>query len=340
MTNKTPDEISNRDAAINKRISYVIWGVIFILLVLVVQSFWQAYQLAPEKLQGQIEARQYSISSKVPGRIDKVLVKKGDQIKQGQLVFTLLSPELIAKLEQAKAGSEAASAMASAADSGARKQQIAAARDSWQKAKVAAKLAEKTALRITNLYNDGVVAEQKKDEALTQLKAAKYTENAAFQMYEMAKEGTRKETRKAAQEKARAAREAVAEVKAYVDEINVNSWHDGEVEQVLLRSGEVAPAGFPVVNILDMQDVWAVLHIREDQLSKYKMGSRFSALIPALGETVYEFEITYVSVMGDYATWRATDTSKGFDMRTFEIEARPVKPIKDIRVGMSVLVQQ
>lgn len=324
----------------NKKLSILIWGIIFVLLVLVVRSFWQAYQPVPQTLQGQIEARQYSISSKVPGRIDKVLVKKGDQITQGQLIFTLLSPELIAKLEQAKAGSEAASAMASAADTGARKQQVAAAKDNWQKAKVAAQLAEKTAQRITNLFNDGVVAEQKKDEALTQLKAAKYTENAAFEMYKMTKEGTRKETKKAAQEKAHAARETVVEAKAYADEANVNSWHDGEVAQVLLRSGEIAPAGFPVVNILDMQDVWAVLHVREDQLSKYKMGTRFSAIIPALGETLHQFEITYVSVMGDYATWRATDTSKGFDMRTFEIEARPLQPIQDIRVGMSVLVQQ
>lgn len=339
MTDKITDKATNKEVASNKLFSFIIWLVIFVLLALVVRSFWQAYQPVEQRLQGQIEARQYSISSKVPGRIDKVLVKKGDQIEQGQLIFTLLSPELVAKLEQAKAGSEAARAMADAADTGARKQEVAAAKDSWQKAKVASQLAEKTSQRITNLFNEGVVAEQKKDETLTQLKAAKYTESAAFQMYQMTKEGTREETRKAAQEKARAARETVVEVKSYADEANVNSWHDGEVAQVLLRSGEIAPAGFPVVNIMDMQDVWAVLHVREDQLSKYKMGARFSAKIPALGETLHEFEITYVSVMGDFATWRATDTSKGFDMRTFEVEARPIQPIENLRVGMSVLVQ-
>ncbi len=323
----------------NKWLSLIIWLIVFVLLALVVRSFWQAYQPVSQQLQGQIEARQYSISSKVPGRIDKVLVKKGDQIVQGQLIFTLLSPELVAKLEQAKAGSEAASAMASAADTGARKQQVAASKDNWQKAKVATQLAEKTSQRITNLFNDGVVAEQKKDEALTQLKAARYTESAALQMYEMAKEGTRIETRKAAQEKARAARETVAEVKAYADETSVNSWHDGEVSLVLLRSGEIAPAGFPVVNIVDMDDVWAIFHVREDQLQAYNKGTTFSAVIPALGETAHKFKVTYVSVMGDFATWRATDTSKGFDMRTFEVEARPLQPIDNIRVGMSILVQ-
>lgn len=323
-----------------KAVSALIWVVAFVLMLLIGRSFWQAYQPAPQRLQGQIEARQYNISSKVPGRIDKVLVEKGDQIEEQQLVFTLLSPELLAKLEQARAGSEAASAMAKAANKGARSQQVAAAKDSWQKAKVAAELAEKTAQRITNLFDDGVIAEQKKDEANTQLEAARYTENAAYQMYEMTKEGTREETRIAAQQKARAARETVAEVKAYSDETRVNSWHSGEVSQVLLRSGEIAPAGFPVVSIVDMQDAWAVFHVREDQLMNYKMGTEFSAVIPALGENAQRFKVSHVSVMGDYATWRATDTSRGFDMRTFEIEARPIETLENVRVGMSVLVQQ
>ncbi len=312
---------------------------LIVIVVLVVRSFWQAYQPTPQKLQGQIEARQYNISSKVPGRVNQVMVDKGDRVTEGQLVFTLLSPELDAKLEQAKAGSEAASALASQAEEGARKQTVEAAKNTWQKAKVAAQLAEKTSERITNLFEDGVIAEQKKDEAYTQLEAARYTKKAAYQMYEMAKEGTRKETRKAAQEKARAARETVAEVKSYADETQVSSWHNGEVVQGLLRSGEIAPAGFPVVSIVDMQDVWAVFHVREDQLKNYNQGAEFSVVIPALGESAHHFKVTHVSVMGDYATWRATDTSKGFDMRTFEVEARPLQPIENIRVGMSVLVQ-
>ncbi len=323
----------------NKRLSLIIGIVVTFLLTLIAFSFWQAYQPATQRLQGQIEARQYSISSKVPGRIDNVIVKKGDQVKQGQLIFTLLSPELDAKLEQAKAGSEAANAMAKAADKGARKQQLAAAKDSWQKAKVAAQLIEKTAKRISNLFNDGVLSEQKKDEAQAKLKAARYTESAAYQMYEMTKEGTRSETRTAANEKARAAREVVLEVKAYSDETRVNSWHDGEVAQVLLRSGEIAPAGFPVVNIVDMNDVWAVLHVREDQLSHFQKDSEFLAVIPALGKTPHMFKVSYVAVMGDFATWRATDTSRGFDMRTFEVEARPLQAIDNLRVGMSILVQ-
>ncbi|EMV9317451.1 efflux RND transporter periplasmic adaptor subunit [Vibrio vulnificus] len=301
-------------------------------------SFYQAYQPKPVRLQGMIEAQQYSISSKVPGRIDQVLVRKGENITKGQLVFTLHSPEIEAKLEQAKAGEKAAGALAQEAEKGARSQQIQAAKDQWLKAKAAADLMEKTYQRVNNLYNDGVVAEQKRDEAMTQWQAAKYTESAAFQMYEMAKEGVRDETKLAAAEKARMAAGAVAEVEAYANDTRIESWFDGEVSQVLLQSGELAPQGFPVVTVIDTQDAWAVLNVREDLLKHFQKDQTFSAYLPALDKKI-EFKVSHIAVMGDFATWRATDASKGFDLRTFEVEARPVTPAHDLRMGMSLVVE-
>jgi len=301
-------------------------------------GFWRAYQPQPTIIQGQIEAQQYNISSKVAGRIDTVQVKKGDAVTKGQLVFTIYSPELEAKLMQAKAGQDAAEALAEEAQKGARHQEIAAARDKWQKAKAAADLLEKTYQRIQNLYKDGVVPEQKRDEVYTELQAARFTENGALQLYKMAEEGAREETKKAAEGKARMAAGAVAEVEAYAADTHIESWHSGEVSQVLLHDGELAPQGFPVVTLLDMQDSWAVFNIREDLLPRFTKGTEFTVRIPALGNGSYVFRVTHVAVMGDFATWRATNTSKGFDMRTFEVEARPVKPVDGLRVGMSVTV--
>ncbi|NVC95438.1 HlyD family secretion protein [Vibrio natriegens] len=301
-------------------------------------QFYQAYQPEPIRLQGMIEAQQYSISSKVPGRIDQVMVRRGDDVEKGQLIFTLHSPEIAAKLEQAKAGEKAADALAQEAEKGAREQQIQAAKDQWLKAQAAANLMEKTYNRVNNLYRDGVVAEQKRDEALTQWQAAKYTESAAFQMYEMAKEGARSETKVAAAEKARMASGAVAEVEAYAKDTQIHSWFNGEVSQVLLQSGELAPQGFPVVTVIDTQDAWATLNVREDLLKYFDEGATFKAYLPALDKKV-EFKVTHVAVMGDFATWRATDAAQGFDLRTFEVEARPVQQESNLRMGMSVVVE-
>jgi HlyD family secretion protein len=312
--------------------------VAIIIVVFVGYQFYLAYQPQPVRLQGQIEAQQYTISSKIAGRIDQVLVKKGDLVVKGDPIFTILSPEIEAKLEQAVANKDAASAMALQSELGSRVQEINAARDQWKKAQAATQLMEKTYQRVQNLFKDGVVAEQKRDEALTQWEAAKYTESAALQMYEMAKEGARSETKVAAAEKVKMAEGAVAEVEAYAQDTKIKSWFNGEVSQVLLNSGELAPQGFPVVTVIDMDDVWAVFNVREDLLMHFEKGQRFMAYLPALKESL-EFEVTHVAVMGDFATWRTTDSSQGFDLRTFEVEAKPVTPTNKFRIGMSVAVE-
>jgi HlyD family secretion protein len=317
-------------------------GVMVLAVVLLIGwlcfRFYQAYQPQPVRLQGQIQAQQYSISSKVSGRIDQVLVRKGDIVSKSQLIFTLFSPEIKAKLEQAIAGQKAAGAMAKEAEKGARTQQIQASKDQWLTAKADAQLMEKTYQRINNLYNDGVVAEQKRDEANTQQQAAKYTENAAFQMYQLMQEGVREETKVAAQQKEIMAAGVVAEVQASAADTKITSWFNGEVSQVLLNSGELAPQGFPVVTIIDTKDAWAVLNVREDLLNNFEKGMRFTAYLPALDKRIV-FEVSHIAVMGDFATWRSTDASQGFDLRTFEVEARPVESIDNLRMGMSVVVE-
>lgn len=301
-------------------------------------SFYLAYQPQPIRLQGQIESQQYSISSKVPGRIDQVLVRKGDVVTSGQLIFTLHSPEIEAKLAQAMAGQRAAGALAQEAETGSRRQQIQAAREQWLTAKAAADLAEKTYLRVNNLFEQGVVAEQKRDEANTQWRAARHSENAALQMYEMAKEGARKETILAATENERMAAGAVAEVEAYIADTRIESWFNGEVSQVLMQAGELAPQGFPVVTVIDTEDSWAVFNVREDLLRHFEKGTTFKAYLPALDQYV-EFTVAHIAVMGDFATWRSTDSSQGFDLRTFEVEARPTHPVEGLRMGMSVAIE-
>ena len=318
------------------RLVWLVPALVFLTLAL---AFAWAYRPASERLQGQIEAQSYSVSSKVPGRIETVAVKKGQTLSKGALAFTIVSPELEAKLQQAKAGEAAAGALAQEAENGARAQQIAAAKDQWLKAKSAAQLYQKTFARVDNLYRDGVVSLQKRDEAQTRAQTAQLTQSAAWQQYQLALEGARAEQKLAAREKAKMAAGAVAEVQAYTAELQVLSPAGGEVTQVLLQPGELASQGFPVVTLTDMSDAWALFHVREDRLKDFQLGQEFSARIPALGEEPYRFRVTHVAVLGDFATWRATDSQQGFDMRSFEVEARPVEPIPQLRVGMSVLVE-
>ncbi|MCG9695499.1 efflux RND transporter periplasmic adaptor subunit [Shewanella sp. Isolate11] len=314
-------------------------AALLVLVVILAYGIKLAYTPKVERLQGQIEAREYNVSSKVPGRVSQVLVRRGDKVAEGDLLFAIDSPELDAKLMQAQGGRDAAKAMQLEADNGARKQQVTAAKEQWLKAKAAATLAETTYQRVEVLFNEGVLARQKRDEAFTQWQAAKYTEQAAYAMYQMADEGARDETKAAAAGNARRAEGAVNEVSAIMADSQMRAPKSGEVSEVLLRGGELAPSGFPVVSLIDMSDAWALFQVREDRLKAYKVGQQVQVEIPALGNS-YRFTIAHISVMGHFATWRATETGHDFDMRTFEMELRPSQPIADLRVGMTTLLAQ
>ncbi|PAF50328.1 efflux RND transporter periplasmic adaptor subunit [Helicobacter sp. 13S00477-4] len=300
-------------------------------------TFYIAYSPKPQVLQGQIDAREYSVSSKLAGRIDQIFVKKGDKVKKGELIYTIKSPEVEAKLAQAKAGYEAAKAISDETHQGARVETIVSARDLWQSAKAMADLAQKTYKRIQGLYDGGVASLQKRDEAYAAYQSAKYNENTAYQQYKLALDGASRQTKKAALEKEKAAKGQVNEVEAYVKDFEAYSPIDGEISNILLYSGELSPSGFPVVLVTDMKDAWLRLSIPESYLKDFEVGKVFEAYIPALEKNV-EFKVTYASIMGDFATWKSTSSNNGYDMKSFEIEAKPMSQISGMRVGMSVLV--
>jgi len=324
---------------VKDKLIIVIMAFVLALVVWVSYTFYEAYQPKPLILQGEIDARSYNISSKLPGRIGEVFVKKGDFVEVGDSIFSINSPEVQAKLKQAKAAQDAAGAQKSQVNNGARKEQIQAAHDQWQKAKAAEELMYTTYKRVQKLYDEGVVSQQKRDEVYTKYKAAKYTSNAAKQMAVMVKEGARVEVKNAADAQERVYAAKVDEVNAYIDETMARSFHKGEVSQVLIHSGELAPTGFPVVSIIDIEDSWAKFAVREDYLKEFTKGKIFKVKIPALGSAIYEFKVAHIAVMGSFATWRATESGKGYDMKSFEVDLKAVKPIKDLRVGMSVLLE-
>ncbi len=208
----------------------------------------------------------------------------------------------------------------------------------WLRAKNAADLADTTAARIQRLYRDGVVPEQRRDEAAANRQAAREAANAARAAYDMALSGARGEDRRSAAALEDQAAGAVTEVRAYLDETRLVAPIDGEVSVVVSKNGELAAAGFPILTILDLDDMWASFNLREDRLGAIRMGSRFTVRVPALGDEDVELEVSYIAAQGDFATWRATSAAGGFDLKTFEVRARPVAPVAGLRPGMSAIV--
>lgn len=302
-------------------------------------GLWRASQPAPEVFQGQMEAREADIAPKLSARIAQVLVKEGDQITVGTPLVRLDSPEVAAKMAQATAAQAAAQAVASKAEHGARPQEIEMARLTWQRAQTAADLADSSFRRVEGLAREGLIATQKRDEADANRKASRDQALAAKAQYDMARAGARPEDQAAAAAQARQVAGVVAEVQAAQAETELKSPVAGEVAKVLAHVGELSPQGVAVVSVVDLSDQWVVLNVREDRLKRFAVGSEFDATLPALGSQTVRFKVYANSVLPDFATWRATRAGQGFDVRTFEVRARPLAAVPGARPGMSVLVK-
>ncbi|MFT3753866.1 MAG: efflux RND transporter periplasmic adaptor subunit [Paludibacter sp.] len=294
----------------------------------------------PVIIQGEADVSEIRISGKIPGRIKHFLVEEGSSVKAGDTLVIIDSPELEAKLDQALAAENAAKAQNKKAIKGARQEQIAGAREMWQKALVGVDIAKKSFDRVQHLYDKGVVSAQKRDEAEAQYKAAVATANGAKSQYDMALNGAEMEDKEAALALVDRAKGAVNEVKSYIKEITLTAPIDGEITEIFPKQGELAGAGTPIMSIVDLHDIWFTFNVREDLLGELKMGKTFKVKVPALNNQVIEVKVNYIKALASYATWKATKTTGQFDVKTFEVRAKPTARIADLRPGMTALFEE
>ncbi|MCL1943896.1 MAG: efflux RND transporter periplasmic adaptor subunit [Candidatus Azobacteroides sp.] len=316
----------------------LITALIIVVAVILMVSLIGIFIFRPEptRWQGEVEAAEVRVSGKVPGRVVRFYAEEGQSVKQGDTLVLLSSPEVDAKLMQASAVEEAASAQNRKAEKGARSQQIEGAYEQWQRAEAGADIARKTFERVQNLYEKGVLPAQKRDEAEANYKASTALAKAAESQYSLALAGARQEDKDAAKALLNQARGAVSEVEAYLNETCLLSPISGEISDIFPKRGELVGTGAPIMNVLDLNDIWIIFNVREDLLAGIKQGQIFKALVPALGNKEIELKITHIKALGSYATWKATKVSGEFDLKSFSVRAKPVSPVEGLRPGMSV----
>ena len=291
-----------------------------------------------DSVQGETDATHVDIASKVSGRVDSIYVREGDIVRRGQLLATLDGTEIRARAVQAQAARDAAKASRDRTLNGYRSEEIRSARDDYARAAAAEAIAETTFVRYDRLMSEGVIPTQKRDEAEASYRTTREATAAAEAQYDLVRSGNRVEDRAAAIAELRKAEGAVVEATSYVDDNALRSAVDGQVMVKVVEQGELVSPGLPVLTVVDLSDQWITVNLREDRLAGVRIGDTLSAVIPALGSGRHQFTVYYISPLGSFATWRATRETGGFDVRTFEVRARPFRPIDGLRPGMSALI--
>lgn len=297
------------------------------------------FKSEPEIIQGYVEVSEYRVSSKVPGRVLELRVKEGDYVNVGDTLAIIDAPDVKAKLTQAESAESAASALDQMANNGARREQINGAYALLQQAKAGLEIAQKSYNRVQRLYDEGVMSAQKRDEAFANYKAIEAQVKAAQSQYDMAINGARREEKMAAAAQVNRAKGAVQEVNSYISETMQTAQKAGEVSDVYPKEGELIGTGSPIMSVSLLDDMWGTFNVREDQLDGMRIGSVITAYAPAFKKDI-KMKVYYIKDQGSYATWKATKANGQYDLKTFEVKARPVTKVEGLRPGMSLVLKK
>lgn len=322
----------------HNNILLAVLGFIAVVVIVALIGFFTLGR-QEEIIQGEVEVSEFRVSSKLPGRIVELRVKEGDYVHIGDTLAILQVPEVDAQRNVMQATGEAAKAIQDLTDAGARKEQIQGAYQLYQQAMAASEIAKKTYTRMQNLYDEGVISGQKRDEAFAAYKATEAQVKAAKSQYDLAQNGARKQEKQIAAKNAQAAKSAVEVVNSLLRETVQVSQVEGEVANVYPKVGELVGLGSPIMSISVMSDLWGTFNVREDKLQGLKVGDTFTAFSPAFNKEL-KMKVFYIKDEGSYATWKATKTTGQYDLKTFEVKARPIDKFEGLRPGMSLIVKE
>ncbi|MBQ0213107.1 efflux RND transporter periplasmic adaptor subunit [Proteus vulgaris] len=316
-----------------KRAIYLILLMLILIALAILFRAHNQYLL----LQGEVDAPEVIVASKAKGRVIERHIERGDDVKAGQLMITLESPELNAQVAALEAAKAQAQAQLDLSLHGTREESIRNLEAVLSQAKVEASNATRDYQRISAVANQGYVSATELDNARRSRDVASQRVRAAQAELDEAKNGDRIELRHKYMAAVQQAEQQLIELKIQQDDLQVKAPVDGEVGPIPAEIGELFNANSPLATLIRIPDAYFVYNLREDILADIRKGDRITIMVPALGNKEVEAEIRYIAPMGDYATKRATRATGDFDLKTFEIRLYPVTPIEGLRPGMSAL---
>lgn len=322
-------------SGLSKPIKYLLLAAIPVLLAVIAFGLWKSYHPTTLELQGQVEAETIQVATKVPSRIEEIYVKEGQHVKKGQILVRLYSPEVETKKQQAAAALQSALALQSTVDRGSQEENIASLYANWQALKAQQNLAKVSFQRGENLFKEGVISRQRRDELYAASQSAAQMTEAAYQQYLRANRGSTPQQKTSADAQVEIARAALEEANSLVAETKLLAPIDGTVSKTYGEVSELVATAVPVVSLIK-DDMRVSLNIREDQYAPFQHMTTIEGYIPALDKKS-EFRIQNISAEGEFATIKTTRQTGGYDIRSFKVHLVPVPAIPGLKVGMSVL---
>lgn len=332
-------------------------------ILLVIGIFWYFFSTnrsSDLQLIGTVDANEVVVSSRIPGRIQKLTVDEGDTVTAGELVATIQSDDLTAARNAAEAAASSQhfklqqSQDTQRQTSGSTSSQVANAEAQLQVANAALLQAQANyehqqadSNRTIALAKQGVMSQQANDEAITSLRALQAAVDSAKQSVAAANASLKLAVANTIQ--AQAAAKTVASTRSDVQNAqallnqaqvelsyaNVLAPISGKINVRAARQGEVVAAGTPIVTITDLTQTWVYAPLPETEADSVKLGDSLRVVMPS-GETI-QGKVINKSAEADFATQRDVIRRKR-DIKTIELKLLIPNPGMKYTLGMTAEV--
>lgn len=306
-----------------------------IILLLIGTLFYISRHKPELVIQGEVAANRVDISVRVQGRATALTADIGDNVKKGDLLLQLESPALETQLATSDAQYKVAVANRDVAYS-TRPETIEAMRAQYEKSEADLLLAKSNLDRMEGAAPRGGVSQQNLDVARNSFTSAMDAVAAAKANYELAVNGSSIQQKQLADAQVEQALAALNQVKSDYAALTVEAPSDGQVTVRVAEVGQLYNPGTPLYSIINMDNLWLTFNIREDHLNYADVGDHFTIYVPALKKDI-EVYIQAINPLGQFANWNATKATGDFDLRTFEVRAKPVQKEDRLLPGMSVV---
>ena len=237
---------------------------------------------------------QASISTKITAPVRKFYVQRGDRVHRGQLLAVLDNHDLAAATLAAQGSYDQAKATFASTTSSALPEEIQTAQLNVTNTKTSLAAQEKLYQSEQKLYREGAIARKQLDATQVVLTAARSAYETAQKHLQNLQASGASQQRQAAKGQLEAAHGQYQAASAQLAYTEIRSPIAGQVADRAVYPGDVAPAGTPLLIVMDTAQVIARLHVPESQAALLKIGDKATLQAPGYTST-FPAKVTVLS---------------------------------------------
>lgn len=319
--------------------NYWAMSIPLVILIIALLFLFSSNSSNEDQVIGMVEAEFVDVAATFPGKVDSLLVQKGDTVQQGELLAILRTTEINVIKKQALAAIEAAQSNLDLLENGPRTESIKSAQNLYEIAQHQYDLVEKTYQRMLDLYQNQVISGQEKDLIYFKYQAAKKEMEMAQLHLQMLHKGSRPEMIKAAAAILKQAEQAYALTDAIAENTHIKAPVSGIITSLITHAGEIVAMGYPMMSVQKKNSFYVQFNIRQDHINRLQKGTKVTLHIPGCQPEMIDAIVSEIAPALEFANWVPEQGSGQFELRTFNIQCTPVGEVKGLRPGMTAALQ-